>query len=141
MALSTNLWAAPRLRLSQTVVGPVQTAQGANPDTRVVYADNVGDGSLNLKLTSNVPWLQPTVGASTDCSLRGICLPINVVFRTNTLSPGIYSGVIAVTDPNAVDAPQTIVVTVQVGSGVPDKVEVTLAPGASAQARFNSTNP
>jgi hypothetical protein len=48
MALSTNLWAAPRLRLSQTVVGPVQTAQGANPETRVVYADNVGDGSLNL---------------------------------------------------------------------------------------------
>jgi uncharacterized protein (TIGR03437 family) len=40
-----------------------------------------------------------------------------------------------------VDAPQTIVVTVQIGSGVPDKVELTLAPGASAQARFNATNP
>jgi uncharacterized protein (TIGR03437 family) len=140
VALSTNSWAAPRLRLSQTVVGPVQTAQGSNPGNQVVYADNVGDGSLNLKLTSNVTWLQPTTGAPTDCSLRGICVPINIALRTNTLSPGIYSGVIAVTDPNAVDAPQTIVVTVQVGSGVPDKVELSLAPGASVQARFNSTN-
>jgi hypothetical protein len=141
VALSTNLSAAPRLRLSETVVGPVQTGQGSNPGNRIVYASNTGDGSLNLKLTSNVTWLQPTVGAPTGCSLRGVCLPINIGFRTNTLTTGIYSGVIAVTDPNAVDAPQTVVVTVQVGSGVPDKVELTLAPGASAQARFNSTNP
>ena len=141
LALSANAWAAPKLRLSETVVGPVGIAQGSNPGNRIVYASNIGDGSLNLKLTSNVAWLQPTVGTPTDCSLRGICLPINIAFRTNTLTTGIYSGVIAVTDPNAVDAPQTVVVTVQVGSGVPDKVEMTLAPGANAQVRFSSTNP
>ena len=76
-----------------------------------------------------------------ECSLRGICTPVNIELRTNSLAPGMYAGTIVVSDPNAIDAPQTIVVTVQIGTGVPVKVESTLMPGASTQARFSTTSP
>jgi uncharacterized protein (TIGR03437 family) len=135
------LWAAPQLRLSQTAVGPLTVAQGANPANQMVYANNVGDGSLNLRVTPNVTWIQAATSAPTDCSLRGICTPINLTLRTATLTPGMYTGVVAVSDPNAVDAPQTIVVTVQVGSGVPERVEFALTPGNTVQSRFTSSNP
>jgi uncharacterized protein (TIGR03437 family) len=135
------LWAAPQLRLSQAVVGPLTVAQGANPANQIVYANNVGDGSLNLRVTPNVAWIQAATGAPTDCSLRGICTPINLTLRTSTLTPGMYTGVVAVSDPNALDAPQTIVVTVQVGSGVPERVEFALTPGATVRSRFTSSNP
>ena len=140
LALGSSLWAAPQLRLSQTVVGPVAVAQGANAGQQIVYANNVGDGSLSLRLTTNVAWIQTTIGAATPCSLRGICLPLNLDLRTNSLAAGMHTGIVAVTDPNAVDAPQTIVVTVRVGSAVPERVEFALTPGATAQARFTSGN-
>jgi uncharacterized protein (TIGR03437 family) len=136
-----SLWAAPQLRLSQTAVGPITVSQGSNASNQVVFASNVGDGSLNLRLTSNVPWITAAVGPAAECSLRGICTPINLTLRTNTLTAGIYTGIVAVSDPNAVDAPQTIVVTVRVGSGVPEKVELNLTPGSSSQARFSTNNP
>jgi uncharacterized protein (TIGR03437 family) len=139
-AFSGSLWAAPQLRLSQTVVGPITVSQGSNAGNQQVFANNVGDGALNLRLTTNVTWLSVAAGPATQCSLRGICIPINLSFRTNTLTPGLYSGIVAVSDPNAVDAPQTIVVTVRVGSGVPEKAEFNLTPGASSQARFTTGN-
>jgi uncharacterized protein (TIGR03437 family) len=141
MALSNALWAVPQLRLSQTAVGPISVAQGQNGSGQVVYASNVGDGSLNLRLTTNVSWLAATTGAPAECSLRGICTPINIELRANSLAAGLHTGTIAVTDPNAVDAPQTIVITVQVGAGVPEKVELALMPGASSQVRFSTSSP
>ena len=45
----------------------------------------------------------------------GACIPIQVGFQTSALARGSYTGTITVSDPNAVDAPQTIVVTVAVG--------------------------
>ncbi len=42
-------------------------------------------------------------------------------------------------DPNAVDAPQTITVTVQIGGGVPSSLDVYVAPGG-VRDLFFSTN-
>ena len=140
-AISCSMWAAPQLRLSQTVVGPLTVNQGSNPANQVVFASNVGDGTLNLRLTSNVSWLSAATSAPAECSLRGICTPINISIRTTGLSSGLYTGTVAVSDPNAVDAPQTIVVTVRVGTGLPEKIEFNLTPGASSQARLTTANP
>ena len=139
-AISGSLLAAPQLRLSQTVVGPLTVNQGSNPANQVVFATNVGDGTLSLRLNPNVTWLSATTGAPAECSLRGICTPINITVRAAGLTSGLYSGVIAVSDPNAVDAPQTIIVIVRVGSGVPEKVEFNVTPGASSEARFTTAN-
>jgi uncharacterized protein (TIGR03437 family) len=138
--LSINLYAAPKLRLSNTVVGPVQVAQGGTAsNVPAIEAANVGDGTLSLQVTPSpsAPWLTANVGAAHACSLAAQCFPITFTLATAALGPGSYSGTVIVNDPAAIDAPQTILVTVQVGSNVPDRLDFYVAPnGTNADAKI-----
>ena len=136
--LSSTLFAAPQLRLLETTVGPVSTAVGASGPTQTVEATNNGDGSLNLSVRSSAAWAVPSVGAARSCGIRqGICLPISIALQTSALAKGIFTSTVTVNDPNALDAPQTITVTVQVGGGVPDKVDLYAAPnGSTVTSKF-----
>ncbi len=122
------LTAAPQLRLSTAAVGPVFVTVGQNGPSQSVTARNTGDGSLSLSAAANVSWLAPSATAGT----------INIALNTAALTRGTYTGVVTVSDPNAVDAPQTIAVTVQVGSAVPDALDLYLPPGGSASATFTT---
>ena len=142
LALSSALWAAPQLRLSQTAVGPLAVAQGQNGAGQVVYASNVGDGTLNLRLTTNVSWLAATTAAPAECSLRGICTPLNIELRTNSLAAGMYTGTIAVSDPNARRrASNHRCHRSNRSRSTCRKSTWRLLPGASSQARFSTSNP
>ncbi|MBI4874421.1 MAG: hypothetical protein HY822_07300 [Acidobacteria bacterium] len=136
------LAAAPKLRLNETAVGPVSVAQGANGPARTLEAYNAGDGTLSLTVASSVPWLAATVGAQRACAARaGLCLPIQVALNTATLARGSYTGTLTVADPNALDAPQTVTVTVLAGGGVPDRLDLFVAPnGSVAEAGFTANN-
>ncbi len=123
--------AAPQLRLSTAAVGPVFVAVGQNGAAQSVTASNIGDGSLALSAAANVSWLTPSVAAPGT---------IKIALNTAALTRGSYTGVVTVSDPNAVDAPQTIVVTVQVGSAVPDSLDLYLPPGGSASAAFTTSS-
>ena len=140
---AAGLHAAPRLRLVSSTVGPVSIAQGASggaSQTQTVEAYNDADGSLNLKLASSVSWIVATAGAQRNCSSRpGVCIPLQFALNTSGLAAGISTGIVTVSDPNAVDAPQTITVTVQIGGGVPSSVDVYVAPGG-VRDLFFSTN-
>ena len=140
---AAGLNAAPRLRLVSTTVGPVSIAQGASGgplQTQTVEAYNVADGSLNLKLSSSVTWIAGTVGAPRACSSQaGTCIPLQFALNTSSLPAGTVTGIVTVTDPNAVDAPQTITVTAQIGGAVPASLNVYVAPGATRDLTF-STN-
>src|SRR6185369_7219445 len=118
LAFAAAAAAAPKLRLSTTAVGPVVVAQGGSTIAPTVDFSNAGDGSLNLTAKSSVTWINPTVGSGR--------LVLNL--QTTALTRGTYTGTITVSDPNAVDAPQTITVTVQIGSALPDKVDLYVAP-------------
>lgn len=134
LALASGLYAQPKLRLVTAAVGPVQFAVGGIPPAQTVEAYNAGSGSLNLTFASNVPWMQAAVGASRNCAQRtGTCLPINIAFTTGSLARGTHTGTLTVRDPNAIDAPQTITVTVQPGGGVPERVNLYVAPNGSAE--------
>ncbi len=137
-----TLEAAPKLRLSTAAVGPVSVAQGSSGGPQTVEAFNAGDGSLGLQLSASVSWLNATLGGSRPCSDRpGACLPVNIALQTNALQIGVYTGRVTVSDPNALDAPQSITVTVQVGGGVPDRTDLYVAPnGSSDEARFSTNN-
>src|SRR5258708_37351687 len=66
LGASVALNAAPKLRLTQTAVGPFVLAQGSHgPATiqRPPCAFNAGDGALNLKVTSSVTWLLSSLAA------------------------------------------------------------------------------
>ncbi len=134
--------AAPKLRLSATTVGPISVTQGANPASRFIEAFNAGDGNLSLQYASSAPWVSAFTGAARTCADRpASCLPINFNFNTAGLAAGMQTAVVTVSDPNALDAPQTVTVTVQVGGGVPARVNLFVAPnGSSAEATFSSNS-
>lgn len=138
---SAILYGAPKLRLTTAAVGPVSIAQGAAGAPQTVEAYNAGDGSLNLSVQSSSAWVVPSVSPPRPCSSQpGVCFPIVISLPTASLGKGTYTAIITVRDPNAIDAPQTITVTVQIGGGVPDRLDFYVAPnGSAAEARF-STN-
>jgi uncharacterized protein (TIGR03437 family) len=137
---TASLHAAPRLRLVSSTVGPISIAQGANGSPQTVEAYNALDGSLNLTLASSASWIGGSVGAPRACSSRtGLCTPLQFTLNTATLPAGISTGIVTVSDPNAVDAPQTITVTVQIGGAVPASLDVYVAPGGTRDLGF-STN-
>ncbi len=144
LVMATGAWAQPKLRLSTTTVGPVPFAQGALAGGQTVEARNAGTGSLNLTVASDVPWMAALVGASRTCTsagFTGTCVPINIGFQTTTLARGTYTGTLTVRDPNAIDAPQYVTVTIQAGGAVPDRVDFYLPPtGGTQEVAFATTN-
>ena len=137
LATGFGLSAAPRLSLSQTVLS-LSTAPGSNGTPQSVDAANLGDGSLQLQAASSVPWLTASVGQTHPCAVKGNCLPVQIAVPSASLAKGTYTGTVTVSDPNAVDAPQFIVVTLHVGGAVPDKLEFYLTPGGSATSDFTT---
>jgi uncharacterized protein (TIGR03437 family) len=127
--------AAPKLRLTTAVVGPVSIAVGSNGQAQKVEAYNGGDGTLSLTASVNVAWLTAAVGSPAPCTSRpGTCLPINIGLQTAALPGGMQTASVTVTDPNAVDAPQTITVSVQMGGGVPDQVDLYVPPNGQSDS-------
>ncbi len=138
---AAHLSAASKLQLAQTTPAVVSVAQGSN-GTLNIDAKNAGDGALTLTATGSAPWLVPTIGASHACSDGSgpACLPIQIALQTSALAKGNYTGLVTVSDPNATDSPQYIVVSVQVGTGVPDKLDFTLPVGGSASTHFSTAS-
>ena len=131
--ITAAAWAQPKLRLVSAAIGPVNATTGANATPQTLEVYNAGTGALNLALSSSVPWMQAAVGGARNCSQRaGVCLPINITFTTAALARGVYTGVLTLRDPNAIDAPQTATVTVAVGGGVPDRADIYLPPTGGA---------
>ena len=134
------LSAAPRLRLVSSTVGPVSIAQGTNGATQTVEAYNAADGTLTLSFTSSVSWIAVTSGAQRACSTTtaaALCTPLQFALNTSALPAGPpVTGIVTVSDPNAVDAPQTITVTAQIGGGVPSSLTVYAAPGGTRDVSF-----
>lgn len=129
--------AAPTLRVSTAALGPVTIATGSNGAARTIEAYNVGDGSLSLTTSSSATWVSATVGASRNCTSRaGTCVPIQINFNTASLAAGSYTGIVTISDPNAIDAPQTVTVTAAIGGGVPNRFEIFTTPGGFGEATF-----
>jgi uncharacterized protein (TIGR03437 family) len=127
------------LRLSSSAVGPYSIAIGSNGAPQTVEAWNAGDGSLSLQVSSSAAWAVATVGAARACSTRlGTCLPIQVALQTASLAKGTYTGTVTLGDPNAIDAPQTVTVTAQIGGDVPDQLVLYAAPGGLATAKITT---
>ncbi|MBI3664801.1 MAG: hypothetical protein HY236_01010 [Acidobacteria bacterium] len=136
LCCTTTVWAAPILRLNGAKLLPIWVQTGADgPTTTVIEAYNIGDGSLNLQVSGNYPWLTPAVGAAAKCSFDAskTCLPIKVLFDSASLAEGTYTGLITINDPNAFDTPQTIPVKIYVGGNVPARVDFYLPPNAGAE--------
>lgn len=117
------------LRLVSSTIGPVSIPAGTSSSSQTVEAYNSGDGLLALSVSSSVSWITATAGSARACTTTTdsrFCIPIQLSLATSGLPSGLSTGVVTVSDPNAVDAPQTITVTVRLGG-----VDVHVAPGGS----------
>ena len=141
LALSiAALNAAPRLQLlPPSSFAAIPVAVGSNGPNVSVDTKNLGSGTLQLQVSSAVPWLVPTVGTVHTCGFSQ-CTPVKMALQTAALAKGSYTGVVTVTDPNALDAPQNISVTVDVGGNIPDQQQFYLAPGGSTTASFTAAS-
>jgi uncharacterized protein (TIGR03437 family) len=78
------------------------------------------------------------VATESSCGLHGSCTPIQIALETSSLATGTYNGIITIADSTALDAPQTITVTVNVGGNVPSALTFYLAPGGTASSSFTT---
>ena len=102
-----------------------------------MQAYNAGTGTLNLSVTSSASWLSATASPLASCSANAAgCYPINISLNTASLALGTYTEYLTVADPNAVDSPQQIAVTIAV-EGVPSSLSfhVTPAGGSNSEAQ------
>lgn len=137
---STFAEAAPILRLSSSTIGPLAVATAGTTNTQTVEVFNAGDGTLNPTATSSVPWITTRTGETRNCrtilsAVGKTCSTIVVTINTTGLSQGLSTGVLTVSDPNALDAPQTVTVTVRIGTA-----SVDVAPGGSRDVEFRTSS-
>jgi uncharacterized protein (TIGR03437 family) len=133
-----GLHGAPKLRLATSAIGPITVQAGQNGPAQQIDAANFGDGALALTATSNAPFVTVLIGPTKICTLRPTCVPVNIGLNTSTLARGRYTATVTVNDPNAIDAPQTITVTVQAGSGVPDALTLFVPPAGTTRTSFTT---
>jgi uncharacterized protein (TIGR03437 family) len=93
--------------------------------TQIVCASNAGDGTLSLSASvqSGAGWLTVSVGAN-QC--------IQLTADPSSLSQGVYTAEVTISDPNAIDAPQVLWASVVVDGGPP--VDLFVAPGMAAES-------
>ena len=115
------MFATPQLQLSTTALGVINIAPGANGPTQTVQTTNAGDGSLNLSASASASWLAPTISSG----------KVQIALNTASLAAGMYTEFVTVNSPGAIDAPQTITVTIQMG-GLPSSMQFYVAPGGAS---------
>lgn len=85
----------------------------ANPDSRILEIINTGVAQLNWSLSNSESWLSFDTYSGIDDA------QVNVMVDITGLAFGEYYDTIIVTDPDAVNSPQTVPVFLSVGSDLP----------------------
>jgi uncharacterized protein (TIGR03437 family) len=140
--LAWSVCAAPKLRLTQTAFGPFSVAVGAAAPAQTVEAYNVGDGEIALDTRTSAPWLKATMLDARECEAgNGRCFPLRIEATAAGLEKGRHTGVITVLAPGALDAPQTITVTLDAGGSVPERIQFAMKPGGVEFANVRTGSP
>jgi uncharacterized protein (TIGR03437 family) len=136
----TGLQAAPVLRLGTASIGPIPVATAGPTLTETIEVYNAGDGALSLTFDSD-SWISAKVGSTQGCrtliiAVGKTCSTVLVTVNTAGLTQGLTTGFLTVKDPNAVDAPQVVTVSVRVGA-----FSASLAPGTKRDDLTFATYP
>jgi uncharacterized protein (TIGR03437 family) len=142
--LAATAPAAPTLRVNAANLRPIWVQQGTNgPANAFFEIYNIGDGSLSPQVKGSYSWLTPALDTAKPCTFNPgqNCIPVKVLLSAANLAAGAYSGVITVSDSGgALDAPQTVAVTIYVNGNVPPRLDFYAPPsaGASDSASFQT---
>ena len=117
----------PSISLSTTQASFTYTVGGALPSPQTVSISNSGGGTLAWSATPGSAWISVSSGTNL----------LSISVQPSNLSPGPYTGTIAVTGPGASNNPQTITVKLTVNPPASTVVVsgiVNAASGATAAA-------
>jgi hypothetical protein len=112
----------PQISVTPGRLSFVGSVGGANPPPQIINIQNSGQGTLNYSITDDVGWMNvtPTSGSSTGGQNAH-----SVSVNSSGLGTGTYSGNITISDTNAVNNPQVVSVTLQIGTSLPPTISVT----------------
>ncbi|MGE5343629.1 MAG: BACON domain-containing protein [Candidatus Omnitrophota bacterium] len=94
------------LSVSELTFGNITA--GSSPYPQTVSISNNGSGSLNWSSSCSASWLSVTPASGTGNSI------LSVAVNPDGLAKGTYTGVVLITDPNALNSPQPINVSLTV---------------------------
>jgi hypothetical protein len=139
VSVSLNLSKEPPPEISVTPkdVRFIATVGGSNPPAQTIRVRNSGQGTLSYTLSEDSSWLNvnPASGTSTG-SENAHTLTVN----TGGLATGTYTATVNVVDANAVNNPQAVNVTLEIGTSLPPTIAVS--PGILRfSARVGGSNP
>jgi hypothetical protein len=109
----------PEISLNPTSFTFNAEVGGSNPTPEVLNIVNVGDGNLNWTASWNSSWL--TVSPSSGTAPSNPSVSVNIFGMT----AGTYEDTITISDPNAVNSPQFVPVTLELIDPPP---EIELVP-------------
>jgi outer membrane protein assembly factor BamB len=110
-----NVWSfetdRPEIGLSATQIQFMAVEGGANPNSQILGIRNSGRGTLSWQISENCSWLSvlPASGSSV-----GEVDDVNLSVDISTLTTGLYTCNMTVSDPNASNNPQTVGLTLYV---------------------------
>ncbi|MCK5128198.1 MAG: hypothetical protein KAR42_18220, partial [candidate division Zixibacteria bacterium] len=100
----------PEICCSRTYLNFTGIIGGSVTGSQNFSISNSGDGTLNWTLSDNANWLSYSPTAGTDCC------PVTVSMNPAGLAVGSYTGTINITDPDATNSPQALIVNLEVKS-------------------------
>ena len=84
---------------------------GATLSPDVFTVRNSGAGTVAYTISDNVDWLSVSPATGTSAGEQD---PITITYDVSSLRVSNYTAIISVTDPNAINSPQTLTVTLSV---------------------------
>jgi hypothetical protein len=100
----------PALAVSPSTL-VAQTLHGVDAEDQTLTVRNSGTGPLDYTIVDNVDWLSVSPASGTS---NGESDTITISFDSSDLSSGSYNAVITVNSDDAVNAPQTVNVTLNI---------------------------
>ncbi len=115
----------------------VSSIGGQNPSPQTIKIRNSGQQTLNYTIVDDAAWLEvsPSSGSSTGGENTH-----SVSVNISGLATGTYSGTVTVSDPNAVNNPQTVSVTLEIGTAPPPTIAVRPS-SLRFEGRIGGQNP
>jgi flagellar hook assembly protein FlgD len=92
----------PKISLNRTKLNAGAVVSGAATGSQTFLINNSGTGTLNWTITHDAGWLSVNPTSGTDSGV------VTVSLNPAGLTVGTYSGTIIISDPNAVNSPQTV---------------------------------
>jgi hypothetical protein len=98
----------PTIALNRTQLNFGADTNGTVTDPQTFLIENSGGGTLTWNVSDNVNWMASSPDFGTNSGI------VTVYVNPSGLSPGIYNGIITVSDPEATNSPHTINVMLNV---------------------------